>query len=1096
MRRHVLVLHPLLPRPDQCSGDYQLVQLLRLLRRADCGVTLVAWEQLAERADRARYARALHELGCEVRELLPGAVAGQPWSWEMGGPRLRAVLDRNVFDAALVSFWNLAARAVPLLRQAAPDLRVVVHSWDVWHLREARGGALEGKLRHLQQVASARHHELGAYALADAVLAVTDQDRDVIAAGLRAEAAAGGLPTGRVEPPPALTVTHTHPVAADPPGWEGRRDVIFVGYFVHPPNVDAALWLAREVWPRAARKLPGARLLIAGGHVPDEVRALAGPRVEVLGFVPDLEPLLDRCRVAVAPLRYGAGLKGKVTQALAAGLPVVTTPCGAEGLPFVSGTHGVLGADAAALADGVAALYRDEALWARCARSGQALIRARHGDAVVAAPLLRALFGPLPAPAAAPALPAEIAALQSLLDGLEWQHVRRTPDLAAACFAEAARLDPELAAAPLAQAALELDLNEPRRADEAWRRARRLAPQMPGLLPVQAEIQAALGDRAAAREAAAKLAAADPRDPVAMRLAGELTEAAGDRAKALKLLTAGKEAHPNDLPLHLAFARSATAAGLAGAALTLWAQARGTASRTGRDVEARHAQLHLDKLTEALAGEPLDPTADDETALAPAAGATREPARAGAATADTAPDGSAPNGSAANGSAASAPAPGGAAPRPEVSIVVLAHNARDCVARCLEALRAHTGPAHEIVLVDNASTDGARELLRAAAAADPRCRLLESPVNLGFAAGNNLGLAAARGDWIVLLNSDVVVTAGWLDRLLACARAHPRAGLVGPATNRISGPQEVPVSYDQESRRGLARFAARLAAERAGQAARHWRAVGFCVLIRRDVVARVGGLDPRFGIGNFEDDDYCLRAHLAGFEIWHAHDAFVHHEGGRSFAAAGVDRQASILANWEVFKAKWGLPATAAYGQAHDFGPYLAGGFDPARHFVPLPDPAVGVAATAAPVAAPTAGGQATATVSAAPAAATPAAAVPAAAATLAADAAALLAAGEEEFRAGRHQAAAARFRQVLAGAPDHARARNDLACALWELGERTAALAELEQARAAAPDDRDVAWNLGQFLGALGREDEAQRLYAAFLARHPEATEFLASRT
>ena len=1055
MRRHVLVLHPLLPRPDQCSGDYQLVQLLRLLRRAGCGVTLVAWEQLAERADRERYARALHEIGCEVRELLPGAVAGQPWSWELGGPRLRAVLDRNVFDAALVSFWNLAARAVPLLRQAAPDLRVVVHSWDVWHLREARGAALEGKLRHLQQVASARHHELGAYALADAVLAVTDQDRDVIAAGLRAEAATGGLPSGRAEPPPALTVTHTHPVAADPPGWAERRDVVFVGYFVHPPNVDAALWLAREVWPRAARKLPGARLLIAGGHVPDEVQALAGPRVEVLGFVPDLEPLLDRCRVAVAPLRYGAGLKGKVTQALAAGLPVVTTPCGAEGLPFVSGTHGVLAADAAALADGVAALYRDEALWARCARGGQALIRARHGDVAVAAPLLQALFGPLPAPAAAPALPAGIAALQSLLEGLEWQHVRRTPDLAAACFAEVVRLDPELAAAPLAQAALELELSEPRRADEAWRRARRLAPQMPGLLPVQAEIQAALGDRAAAREAAVKLAAADPRDPVAMRLAGELTEAAGDRAKALKLLTAGKEAHPNDLPLHLAFARSATAAGLAGAALTLWAQAHGTASRSGRDVAARHAQLHLDKLTAALAGEPLDPAADDEAVPAPAA---------------------------------SAPAPGGAAPRPEVSIVVLAHNARDCVARCLEALRAHTGPAHEIVLVDNASTDGARALLRAAATADPRCRLLESPVNLGFAAGNNLGLAAARGDWIALLNSDVVVTAGWLDRLLACARAHPRAGLVGPATNRISGPQEVPVSYDQESRRGLERFAARLAAERAGQAAQHWRAVGFCVLIRRDVVARVGGLDPRFGIGNFEDDDYCLRAHLAGFEIWHAHDAFVHHEGGRSFAAAGVDRQESILANWEVFKAKWGLPATAAYGQAHDFGPYLAGGFDPARHFVPLPDPAVGGAAgCAATAAAPAAGAQA---------ASAPVDATPPAAATLAADAAALLAAGEEEFRAGRHQAAAARFRQVLAGAPDHARARNDLACALWELGERTAALAELERARAAAPDDRDVVWNLGQFLGALGREDEAQRLYAAFLARHPEATESLASRT
>ena len=149
MRRNVLVLHPLLPRPDQCCGDLQLVRLIGLLRRAGHHVTVVALEQLPDRAERARYARALTDLDCEVHELLPRA-ARPPWSWELAKPALRAVLDRNAFDAALVSFWNLAIDVVPYLRAASPGTRVVVHSWDVWHLREARGAALAGRLRRLR----------------------------------------------------------------------------------------------------------------------------------------------------------------------------------------------------------------------------------------------------------------------------------------------------------------------------------------------------------------------------------------------------------------------------------------------------------------------------------------------------------------------------------------------------------------------------------------------------------------------------------------------------------------------------------------------------------------------------------------------------------------------------------------------------------------------------------------------------------------------------------------------------------------------------------------------------------------------------------
>ncbi len=430
MRRHVLVLHPVLPRPDQCSGDCQLVELVRLLRRAGHGVTLVAYEQLPDRAERARYAAALEALGVETFELLPRGLAAPAWSWELARPRLRAILDRGGFDVALVNFWNLAQTVVPYLRQAAPGVRVVIHSWDVQHLREARGAALAGDLRALRQVAALRHQELCTYGLGDAVLAVTDADRDVIAAGLREEQAAGRLPEAWREPPPVVTVTHFHAVASAPPPFAARAGALFVGYFVHPPNVDAALWLGRAIWPRVARRLPDTTLRVVGAHAPPAVAALASRRVEVAGFVPDLAPLLDAARVAVAPLRYGAGLKGKVTQALAAGLPVVTTPCGAEGLPAADGEHLLIARDERAFAEAVVRLHGDEALWRRLAAGGRALIEARHGEAVVAAPLFLALFGePVPA-AETPALPAEVRALTALLAGSEWEHYRRTPSLA------------------------------------------------------------------------------------------------------------------------------------------------------------------------------------------------------------------------------------------------------------------------------------------------------------------------------------------------------------------------------------------------------------------------------------------------------------------------------------------------------------------------------------------------------------------------------------------------------------------------------------------------------------------------------------------
>ncbi|GAI78574.1 unnamed protein product, partial [marine sediment metagenome] len=103
-----------------------------------------------------------------------------------------------------------------------------------------------------------------------------------------------------------------------------------------------------------------------------------------------------------------------------------------------------------------------------------------------------------------------------------------------------------------------------------------------------------------------------------------------------------------------------------------------------------------------------------------------------------------------------------------------------------------------------------------------------------------------------------------------------------------------------------------------------------------DVIEKIGGFDSKYGLGNFEDDDFCLRAVLAGFESWIARDCFVHHFGGVTFVGAGIDYRKSLLKNWEIFKRKWGIPEEINYGATYDMTEVLRGGFIPSRHYCPL----------------------------------------------------------------------------------------------------------------------------------------------------------------
>jgi glycosyltransferase involved in cell wall biosynthesis len=247
-----------------------------------------------------------------------------------------------------------------LVRQHAPAARIAYDTVDLHYLREQRRAELEGNPT-TKKAQGFKELELGLARGSDVTLVVSEQEGE----HLRRE-----IPDLDVE-----VVPLANDVWPDVPPHAGRAGLLFVGGFAHDPNVDAALRLVRVIMPLVWREFPGVGLTLVGGNPPEEVRALASSGVAVPGWVKDLRPLLASSVANVAPLRYGAGVKGKVTEALGAGLPVVTTPLGAEGTGAVDGRDLLIGDDPEAFAAHVVRLLREEETWTALSAAGQDLVR-------------------------------------------------------------------------------------------------------------------------------------------------------------------------------------------------------------------------------------------------------------------------------------------------------------------------------------------------------------------------------------------------------------------------------------------------------------------------------------------------------------------------------------------------------------------------------------------------------------------------------------------------------------------------------------------------------------------------------------------------
>lgn len=350
VHRRAFVVDVYVPTPDRESGSLRLVNLFALLRELGFKVTFAATNLEAPEP----YVANLQRQGVEVLY--------QPYVKSIS----RHLKVRGAeYDLVILSRADAAAKVMGTARRHCPRARLVFDTVDLHFLRERRLADLTGDPRTKALAERRRREELGLIAKADATLVVSAVERELLA-----QEAPGA---------DVRILSNIHRLPGRRNGYADRCDIFFIGSFSHPPNKDAVLWFSREILPLILAQEPEIHFFVIGAEPPLEVRDLASQSLRILGHVPDVTPYFDGCRLSVAPLRYGAGVKGKINQSLAHGLPVVGTSQAVEGMFLEDGRSVLVANEPSEFASAVLRLYRDPDLWERLSSNGLAVMEEHFG---------------------------------------------------------------------------------------------------------------------------------------------------------------------------------------------------------------------------------------------------------------------------------------------------------------------------------------------------------------------------------------------------------------------------------------------------------------------------------------------------------------------------------------------------------------------------------------------------------------------------------------------------------------------------------------------------------------------------------------------
>ena len=363
--RRLLVIDAHPPTPERDGGSLRMFHLLRLLRQMDLQVTFVA-----DDLQRNHCTEILDSLGVE-----------NLWHPKIGS--VAGFLKRRAasYDCVILSRLAVAEKYVDLVKKHAPGTKVVFDTVDLCYLRSEREAETKAddKLKWLAEECKKR--ELAVARKADATLVVSPVEKQILGKE---------CPGVRIE-----VVSNIHEIHPRGAGFSNRRDLLFIGGFSHTPNVDAVLFFVRNIFPLVEKALPNVRFHVIGSSVPDDINRLANLKILVHGFVQDAGQFFNECKISVAPLRFGAGIKGKINQSQSYGVPVVATSLAVEGMQLEPGESVLVADTPGKFAEAIVRVYTNEALWDRLSRNGMKNLE-EHFSINSARTGLERLFKPVP----------------------------------------------------------------------------------------------------------------------------------------------------------------------------------------------------------------------------------------------------------------------------------------------------------------------------------------------------------------------------------------------------------------------------------------------------------------------------------------------------------------------------------------------------------------------------------------------------------------------------------------------------------------------------------------------------------------------------
>jgi glycosyltransferase involved in cell wall biosynthesis len=284
-----------------------------------------------------------------------------------------------LFDAVILSRADYAEKYIDDVRQYCPNAQVLFDTVDLHFLREQREAELSNDKALMDSAVMRKSQELAVARKADVTLVVSPVE----------------LALFREEAPDinVSLLSNVHEMYATGKRFSERKDMLFIGNFEHPPNTDAMEFFLNEIFPLVHKENPDLNLLIVGGHVPSHLKARATKQIQFTGFVADITPLFENIRLSIAPLRYGAGVKGKINSSMSYGVPAVVTSMAAEGMNLDHGKDILIADEAEEFAREILRLYADETLWKALSKAGKENIETHFSFSAAEAQLREVLPG-------------------------------------------------------------------------------------------------------------------------------------------------------------------------------------------------------------------------------------------------------------------------------------------------------------------------------------------------------------------------------------------------------------------------------------------------------------------------------------------------------------------------------------------------------------------------------------------------------------------------------------------------------------------------------------------------------------------------------